>query len=218
MRPADRATVVRFKASDGTRLAGVMLGKGPVGIVLAHQLRANFCDWLPFARVLKADGYRVLAFDFRNSGSSAARAGLAGDRRDRDVAAAAAVLRRAGSPRTILMGASVGATASLVAAAAVTPPVAGVVSLSGPADFGVDAGRAVSGLTMPLLFVAAQDDDPFDDEARSLFEAAGSSDKKLELVSGAEHGTGLLLGSGGSPVRELLRRFVREYGRQRSGS
>ena len=37
---------------------------------------------------------------------------------------------------------------------------------------------------MPTLFASAEDDDPFDDDARTLFEAsAASADKRLELLS-----------------------------------
>src|SRR6185503_15710753 len=38
----------RFKAADGTRLAGVELGKGKTGVVLAHQNQSDLCEWLPF--------------------------------------------------------------------------------------------------------------------------------------------------------------------------
>jgi hypothetical protein len=46
---ADRSRVVRFQASDGTRLIGLQLGAGPRGVVLAHGYRSSLCEWLPQA-------------------------------------------------------------------------------------------------------------------------------------------------------------------------
>src|ERR687898_3069911 len=66
----ERASAVRFRAPDGTRLVGVLLGRGRTGIALGHESNANLCTWLPFARVLAANGYRVLAFDHRGHGES----------------------------------------------------------------------------------------------------------------------------------------------------
>jgi dienelactone hydrolase len=61
--------------------------------------------------------------------------------------------------RIILVGASMGGTASLVAAHGIVPTVAGVASLSGPANYaGMDALTTVKSLTVPVLFMAAAND------------------------------------------------------------
>ena len=53
---------------------------------------------------------------------------------------AAAELRRRGADRLVLVGFSMGGTAAVEAAAEITPPVAGVISLSGPEEYqGADA-------------------------------------------------------------------------------
>ena len=62
---AERAHVLRFRASDRVRLVGVELGCGPRGVVLAHQGASDLCIWIPYARSLAARGYRVLVFDHR---------------------------------------------------------------------------------------------------------------------------------------------------------
>src|SRR5262249_21781593 len=49
----------QFDANDGTRLRGVLIGRGPAGVVLAHQSQQTLCDWLPFARQLAAKGFRA---------------------------------------------------------------------------------------------------------------------------------------------------------------
>ena len=59
-------------------------------------------------------------------------------------------------PTLLLVG------AVLVAAGRVRPPVAGVVSLSGAAEFaGMDARVVVPRLRVPALFMAAKGDGPF---------------------------------------------------------
>ena len=40
--------------------------------------------------------------------------------------------------------------------------------------------------------MAAQDDEPFSDDARSLYAAAASADKHVQVVPGSAHGSGLL--------------------------
>jgi PhoPQ-activated pathogenicity-related protein len=48
-------------------------------------------------------------------------------------------------------------------------------------------------LAVPTLFVAAEEDDPFDDDANTLFAASVAREKQLEVVpASATHGTGLL--------------------------
>src|SRR5262245_48348448 len=133
--PSDSAGGRQVWFTDANRVAlgGVELGTGGSGVVLAHIADGDSCEWLPFGRQLAAAGYRVLAFDFAGSGVSGQLTG--GDRRDANVAAAAAHLRGEGATAVVLIGASMGANASLVAATEIGPPVAGVVSLSAPAVY-----------------------------------------------------------------------------------
>ena len=192
---ADKAVaskLVHFHAGDGARLLGVALGTGRVGVVLSHQLGSDFCEWLPYARKLSREGYRVLAFSFRGSGSS--EAGSASPARlDRDVIAAAGELRRLGARRLVIVGASMGGTASLVAAPALRPAPKLVVSLSGPSYFGgLDASKTVPRFRGPVLFAAGADDDGFPTDARALYKASASPAKRLLIVGSADHGSALV--------------------------
>ena len=108
-----------FPAADGPT-TGVVLGRGRTGVVLGHQAGSDLCEWLPRARVLAKQGRQVLAFDFGPSGKIG-----------EDMVAAAAELHRRGADRLVLVGSSMGGTAAIAAAAEVTPPVAGVISLRG---------------------------------------------------------------------------------------
>jgi pimeloyl-ACP methyl ester carboxylesterase len=205
---AEKAKAVVFRAPGGPRLVGLQLGSGKTGIVLAHEFRANLCRWLPFARVLAKSGYRVLAFDFHNHGSSGF-SNTASAANDRDVVAAGRLLLARGVQKLFVVGASMGGTASIVAASNLAPRLFGVISLSGPKQFdGADAAAAASGLAVPSLFVAASDDAPFADDARTLYDAVPRSDKQLEIVDGVAHGTTLLVGPSGAHVRSLVLAFL----------
>jgi pimeloyl-ACP methyl ester carboxylesterase len=108
-----------------------------------------------------------------------------------------------------------GGTAVLSAATRIRPPVAGVVSLSGPSGFGgVDAQAAMARLRVPVLFVVGADDQPFREQARLLYRAARVRDKRLLVVPGGGHGTSLLeFGEDAPRLRAAVRRFVAEQTR-----
>jgi dienelactone hydrolase len=102
---------------------------------------------------------------------------------------AVALLRKRGATRVVVGGASLGGAAVVAAAAQIRPAVQGVFTLGAPQAFGTaDAVTAARTLQVPALFTAAEDDDPFDDEARALFEACASADKRLEIFPGLRHG------------------------------
>jgi alpha-beta hydrolase superfamily lysophospholipase len=193
---AERRRVLRFKAIDGVRLIGVELGRGPRAVLLAHQGGAppNLCGWVPYARTLAAAGYRVLVFDHRKFGSSGrASHWRRADRVDYDVLGAIRTLRARGARSIVLGGASLGGAAVLAAAPHATPAVDGVISFSSPRNYvNVNVLAGVEASNVPVLFLAEEDDDPFDDDARALFEASPARDKQLEIYPGAEHGFRLL--------------------------
>ena len=64
------ATAFRVRTGDRLTLYAAVLGKGPSGIVLAAQHFSTSCEWVPEAKLLAAHGYRVLVFDYRNTGNS----------------------------------------------------------------------------------------------------------------------------------------------------
>jgi dienelactone hydrolase len=183
-------TPVLMKAADGATVYGVEVGTGTTGVVLAHQYFSNHCEFMDFARELAAAGLRALTIDFRYNGAST---GGNSSRLDLDVVAAAARLRADGATRIKLVGASMGGTAVLVAASEITPPVDGVVSLSGPTYFrGMNAVRAVRRSRVPVRFLVARGERRFAPDATYLMRAAAAKDKAIMRVANGGHGSSML--------------------------
>jgi pimeloyl-ACP methyl ester carboxylesterase len=189
-----------FQAADGVRLDGAVLGGGRTGVVLATEYPADLCNWLPEALVLQKRGFRVFLFDFRGFGLSTQPPAAKQRHFVEDVVGAARVLRARGASRLYLMGASLGATSSIIAATRITPAVAGVVSLSGEANLngrvaatGLDAETAAKRLKVPVLYVVARGDPltPPADVAR-MRAALRSKGSGVHVFAGTFHGWDLL--------------------------
>jgi ferredoxin len=72
-----------------------------------------------------------------------------------------------------------------------------------------DAAAAAPKLRVPVLFIAADDDPPFDDAARALYKAVPGHDKRLLVLEGGGHGTSLVeFGDQAPRVRRQLARFL----------
>lgn len=199
-------TPVRFGSGGATNLGGIVFGTGRTGVVLSHQSDGSLCEWAPYAVELARRGYRVLAFDFPGFGYSSDV--VSGQSLDAAVVAAAAQLRSQGASTIVLIGASMGGTASLVAATEVQPAVAGVVSVSGPALYqDVAAGKAAPKLTVPVLYAAGRADDEFARDAQTLYDATPATvDRKLVIVAAGLHGVDLV--ADGSEVEAAVTAFL----------
>jgi pimeloyl-ACP methyl ester carboxylesterase len=205
-----RTAEVRFKAADGTRLAGYRLGRGRTAVVLAHQSRGDACQWASYARRLAGRGYLVIAFDFRGYGDSQARGGRAAVRLSADVAAAAKAARQRGAQKVFAVGASMGGTAVVAAGAHARPHLTGVISLSGPASFGgVSAIDAVPKLTVPVLYVVGQFDEGFAADAQQLYDATAATDKTIHVLPDGRHGVDFVRTDG--RARGLIEAFIRSH-------
>jgi dienelactone hydrolase len=181
---------VRLTNAAGSSIAAVELGEGPLGVVLAHQSDASLCQWLPYAQVLAAKGYRVLAFDFAGYGSSTVPKQKT---YVEDLRTAVTYLRGQGATKVVIIGASMGATMSVVAAAAIAPPVDGIIALSPPLSFdGVNAEKAAPSLKTSALFIASEMDGDYPSYAKSIESATPVEFRELVIVTGAQHGVALV--------------------------
>jgi pimeloyl-ACP methyl ester carboxylesterase len=188
--PGD-ARPATIDGTGGKPLRGYVVGSGAVGVVLANQAAATACGWLPYAKMLAGRGYRVLAFDFNGEGNSTESGAPGGA----DVASAARFLRaQAGIRDVVLLGASRGGTAVLVAAGALQPPPRAVVALSAPAQYNEDdAAASIAALTVPVLLVAAQGDESFAADARAMHAKMRPATSTLVIVPGSGHGVDFVL-------------------------
>ena len=176
---AEGVQAVTLTTGDAMEIDAALVGEGTLGVVLGHQFRSDFCSWVPFAQQLAQRHMRALAINFVSTSL------------DSDMVAGARELLRRGAKRIILVGASMGGTAALVAATNID--VAGVVAVSAPREFsGLDALPAVRRLEIPVLFLAGRQDGEFARDARQLYRATNSQTKALVMVAGSDHGTDLL--------------------------
>jgi pimeloyl-ACP methyl ester carboxylesterase len=179
--PADAVHVSHFPSADGSeQIEGYTLGTGTVGVVLAHQLDETLCEWKPRMGEFAAKGYRVMAITMKDDNGS-------------DVAGAVAALRKQGATKIVLIGASMGGAAVVDAGVATTPPVQGVVSLSGALRFLSQDGIAgLKKTTVPFLYVESKQDSVAG-SAQAMYGLTASSAKTLTLIDGSSHGVDLWL-------------------------
>jgi hypothetical protein len=140
---------VEIHPPGGSTIPGVLAGTGPTTFVLTNESNESLCSWLPFVRALRRHGYSALLYDYHDPTALPA-----------EVRAAA---RASGARRVVLMGASVGARASIEAAAAPPPVAIAVISLSAERTVRSDPTDLIGParhVTIPALLISA-DDDPF---------------------------------------------------------
>jgi pimeloyl-ACP methyl ester carboxylesterase len=205
------ARSVTFTTQDGVALSGHIFGTGSEGVILAHMYPADQTSWYPTAERLAEEGYLVLTFDFRGYGESGGEKQI--DLIGRDVFAAIPKIREEGAGEVVLVGASMGGTASLVAGdqgqALDSIRLAGIAALSAPVEFnGLSAASAVPRIVVPMLFVAAENDAGA--AGAKQLEQLSSGKGDLQIVSGSDHGTDLLSGDQGEKVYALLRDFIKD--------
>jgi alpha-beta hydrolase superfamily lysophospholipase len=214
--PCIKGNELWFRAADGAKLVGHRFGGQKPGartaVVLAHMSAGDLCQWVPYARGLARQGFFVFPFDFRGHGFSEGRENHG--RSAADVAAAVRAVRKLGARKVIVVGASLGAIAALVAAPNLRPAVDGIVSVSAPATIAgqLNALPTVPRIRVPTLYLAAKQDQssPYDfaADAQTLFDATGTDAKRLEVLPGSLHGVFLV--SGSASVRSLLLAFARD--------
>ena len=173
-------------------------GTGPATAVFVHEAGPmGLCGFWPYADWLARQG--ALA--------AVSQCGLAPPNaqpamRPTGVTTTAVTWVRAhGAGQVTLVGASVGGIVALQVAASISPPVAGVVDLSGERRWlGLDPLAAARRLQVPALFAVAPGDRLVSvGTMRRLYQAAPVRAKRLVvLAEGAGHGWDLLGGAAGT--------------------
>ena len=178
---------MRFKTSDGRTLTGRLFGSGRVGVTLAHMFPSDASSWYPYARRIANAGYAALAFNFRGYADTGGEKQTV--RAPTDIAAAQRYLESRGVRDIAYVGASMGGTASLVAAD--SSDALAVVAISAPSRFmGLDAIAVATRVQRPALLLAARNDDSAFRSVQELARALPNPDTKI--YDGDAHGTNLL--------------------------
>ena len=207
---------VTFESRDGVTLEGRLFGDGSTGVVLSHMQPADQRSWFAFANRLADQGYLVLTYDFRGycpggeGGCSQGELQIAAIWQD--VLGAVDFIRSQGATTVALVGASMGGTASLVAAGQEGTDVAAVITLSAPVSIeGLNADAALlQRVAANKLFIAGLGDAPAAASAQELDEIAPPP-KRVEISPADDHGTDLLTGSHGEEIQRLIETYLTQF-------
>jgi len=197
---------ISFATQDGGLIYADVYGTGDRGVVLAHGGQFKKESWEKQARVLTANGFRVLAFDFRGFGQSRGpgQADLFTAPVQLDVLAAVRYLRKSGAKTVSVVGGSFGGEAAANAATQANPgEIDRVVLLAaGPGD-------QPKKFTVPKLLIIARDDANDDGPRLPGIRAAWEKvpePKELIILNGSAHAQFLFqTEQGGRVMREILR-------------
>ena len=204
---ADCGEDVSFESTDGITLCGRHYGNGEVTVVLAHMRPSDQESWTPLAETLADEGYSAFTFNFRGYQPSGGdkESGLI----DFDLGGALDYLATLGVQRPVLVGASMGGTAAVKAAA--NRDVAGVIALSAPKEIdGLSAVESIDRATAPMLVIVAEDDTSARLDGAAIYDAANEP-KLFEVYTGDEHGTDLVFGRHRELVQARILEFLEIY-------
>ena len=207
-----------FEAADGVELVGRLYGHGDVGVVLAHMGRPGdtLLDWAPISRELAKREYMALAYNRRGVCTTPDRE-CSGGFNDfvsswNDVVGAANYLRARGADEVVLVGASIGAMASLHALAKGAVEASAFIEIGGVNhESGYSFSRRdLQALEGHKLFVSSVGDTYGGADAAREWHRWAKEPKQLELLRGHWHGTDMLIEGQPTvrPLTELVLEFV----------
>lgn len=188
----DTGETVSFVAPHGATIEASLYGNGDCGVILVPQVNLDRESWQPQAELIADMGHLALAIDEDS------------DNRSASVRGAIQYLREEQAVSTIvLVGASTGGEAVVVANANTDTPVAATVTLS--AAGGTEHASTLEGRS--LFVVSNGDEDRFVRIAQELHEAAPEP-KQLVEYDGSAHGQGLFDSPHGDALRSTVRSFI----------
>jgi pimeloyl-ACP methyl ester carboxylesterase len=191
---APDARLLRLKGPGGALITAFDAGRGSTVAVLVHQTNGGgFCGWWPYgSRLAATGGVRVVGMDLCGYGTSRCPEALQ-DAPVRQVALVVDWARAHGARRVVVVGASLGGSVAIDAAAELA--VDAVVDLSGPVDYPTThTTRSLPRLQVPTLIAISRSDDPGDhDVLQRAFASIPARTKKFVSTDGG-HGYSLVLG------------------------
>ena len=215
--PAD-STAITFPSTDGVTLAGRSFGpeNARAGVVLAHMFPSDQSAWFDFADRLADRGYRVLTFDFRGYCPGGTAGCSEGEKQIpaiwQDVEGAIARIRSDGVTHVGLVGASMGGTASLIAASMEGSDVDAIVTLSAPISFeGLEIRPdELAQVSAAKLFIAGHADVTAAQAVETLYEQT-IQPKRPEILTTDDHGTDILTGNQAGIASTEIMNWLQRY-------
>lgn len=183
---------VAFEAPHGATIDATAYGSGDCGVVLVPQVNKDRESWQPLAETVADLGHLVLAIDEDPDNRPASvRGAIQYLREEHDVSS------------LVLIGASTGGEAVVVANAETDATVDATVTLS--AAGGADHAADLQGHT--LFVVATGDEDKFVSATKELHEQAPGP-KALVEYDGSAHGQELLVSEYADDLRQRLQTLL----------
>lgn len=204
---------VQLKTKDGVELYGAHFQtekNDAPAVVLLHMMPATKESWDSFQEMLVENGFQSLAIDLRGHGESVFQSGELLDYQEfspeehrakiYDVEAATEFFIKKGisRERIAFIGASIGANLSLWQQVRHRDIKASVLLSPGLSYKGIMALEFAEQISpeQSVFVIAAQDDDggweyPAGEMAEMIYEKLPSKNKKIQVVEGTKHGTGL---------------------------
>jgi uncharacterized protein len=219
--PSTNGEPVVFQAVDGVRLTGTVFGEGRVGVVFAHMGRGGDtqADFSSLAHALAERGYLALTYNRRGVCAASGRECSKGSddyaSSWKDIVGAAAFVRSSGAKLVVVIGASIGAMASLYAAVSRRVRLAAVIEIGGVNhasgfDFSREQVRRLPGAK---LFVSSRHDIYGGADAAREWHRWATEPKRLAILPGSQHGTDMLRQGEPTarPLTNLVLRFLRRF-------
>jgi pimeloyl-ACP methyl ester carboxylesterase len=199
---------VSFPTEDGALIYADVYGSGDRGVVLAHGGRFTKESWRPQAELLAADGFHVLAFDFRGFGQShgPGDSDMFTAPMHLDVLASVRFLRKNGAKTVAVMGGSFGGSAAAHASIASQPGEINRLIL-----LAAEGNGPAEKIKVPLLEIVARDDANDDGprlpHIRAWFDKAPQP-KELIVLDGSAHAQFLFQTDQADRVMKEILRFL----------
>lgn len=182
--------------ADGAYFDVGVVGDGDITVILTHQVGKGACGFWPYSTLLAEQGIRSLLLNLCGYGEtvcapdqSVMKSGTAA------VLAAADWASADGATTVVSMGASMGGTIAVAAAAesAASGRLDGLIDLAGPVAFrGIDTSTLVAQITIPAYFATATIDATISPSSmQGLVDEVSSAQVTVD-VDGTGHGWDLL--------------------------
>jgi pimeloyl-ACP methyl ester carboxylesterase len=204
------AQTISFPTEDGGRVCADFYGQGTHAVVLAHGGRFNKESWREQAQVLAADGFRILAIDFRGFGCSTGPGEANFDKApfENDVIAAVRYLKAHGAKSVSVVGGSFGGGAAGDASIKLSPgEIDRIVFLGAAPNLSAEKLKSRS------LFIVAREDRN-DSGARlpgiRVQYDRAPQPKELIVLDGSAHAQFLFQTDQSSRVMHEIVRFLSE--------